>query len=203
MKPFTSLTSVAIPLNRVNVDTDAIIPKQFLKSIERTGFGQHLFSEWRYLGGDQKKPNPDFILNEPVYQGAQVLVAGDNFGCGSSREHAPWALDDYGFRCVISSGFADIFYNNSIKNGLLPAVISPEELSQLMSELEANPGMQIKVDLKEKVISTEKGFTCHFNIGEDARYSLLNGLDDIGRTMKHEAEISRFEEQRKAAQPWL
>lgn len=203
MEPFKTLTAVAVPLNRVNVDTDAIIPKVFLKSIERTGFGKHLFNEWRFIGGDKNQPNPEFILNTPEYQGAGVLVGGDNFGCGSSREHAPWALTDYGFRCVISSSFADIFYSNSIKNGLLPAVVTPKDLEELHKALEANPGMEIRVDLKEKVISTEKGFSCGFQIGDDAQYSLLNGLDDIGRTLQHTKEIDDYEARMKASRPWL
>jgi len=203
MEPFTSLTAVAVPLNRVNVDTDQIIPKQFLKSILKTGYGVHLFNDWRYVDGDKSKPNPDFILNHDVYKGAQVLVAGDNFGCGSSREHAPWALLDYGIRCVISSSTADIFYNNSLKNGLLPAVVSPEDLDKLMAELEANPGIEVRVDLREQAISTSSGLSLRFQIGEDAKYSLLNGLDDIGRTLQHSADIEAFEEKRKQAMPWL
>lgn len=203
MEPFSSITSIAIPLNRVNVDTDQIIPKQFLKSIEKTGFGKYLFNDWRYLEGDENRPNPDFILNRPEYKDAQVLVAGDNFGCGSSREHAPWSLHDYGFRCVISSSFADIFYNNSIKNGLLPAIVTPTDLEKLMAELEANPGAELRVDLREQVIASPSGLSIAFTIGEDPRHSLLNGLDDIERTLKHEAEITEFEEKRKQTSPWL
>jgi 3-isopropylmalate/(R)-2-methylmalate dehydratase small subunit len=203
MDPFTTVTGIAVPLNRVNVDTDQIIPKQFLKSIEKTGFGQHLFNDWRFAGGDKSRPNPDFILNRPEYQGARVLVAGDNFGCGSSREHAPWALGDYGFRCVISSSFADIFYNNSTKNGLLPAIVTPAELEALMAELEANPGEEVRVDLKEQVIATPKGLSLRFQVGEDVKHSLLNGLDDIGRTLQHLSEIEALEERHKKDMPWL
>lgn len=203
MDAFTSVTAVAVPMNRVNVDTDQIIPKQFLKSILKTGYGIHLFNDWRYVDGDKSKLDPDFILNQDIYQGAQVLVAGDNFGCGSSREHAPWSLTDYGFRCVISSSFADIFNNNSIKNGLVPAKVSPEDLEKLMAELEANPGLEVRVDLREQAISTSSGLAMSFEIGEDARYSLLNGLDDIGRTLKHSADIDAFEEKQKQAMPWL
>jgi 3-isopropylmalate/(R)-2-methylmalate dehydratase small subunit len=201
MQPFTTVTGVAVPLNRVNVDTDQIIPKQFLKSIEKSGFGKHLFNDWRFIEGDKARPNPDFILNKPEYQGAQVLVAGDNFGCGSSREHAPWSLADYGFRCVICSSFADIFYSNSIKNGLLPAIVSPEDLARLMAELEAQPGEQLRVDLREQVIATPGGLSVRFEIGEDAKHSLLNGLDDVGRTLQHLSEIEAFEAKRKA--DWL
>lgn len=203
MQPFTSVTAVAVPLNRVNVDTDQIIPKQFLKSIEKTGFGDYLFNDWRYQDGDQERPDASFILNQPEYKSAQILVAGDNFGCGSSREHAPWALRDYGFRAVISSSFADIFYSNSTKNGLLPAIVSPAELDKLMAELEANPGIEIKVDLREQVIATPGGLSIGFEIGEDVRNSLLNGLDDIARTLQHEGEITAFEEKRKSLMPWL
>jgi len=203
MQPFTTVTAVAVPMNRVNVDTDQIIPKQFLKSIEKSGFGKHLFNDWRFAGGDKSKPNPDFILNKPEYQGAKVLVAGDNFGCGSSREHAPWSLSDYGFRCVISSSFADIFYNNSIKNGLLPAIVTPEDLAQLMAELEANPGEELRVDLREQVIATPGGLSVRFEIGEDAKHSLLEGLDDIGRTLQHIGEIEAFEAKRKQEMPWM
>ena len=203
MQPFTTVTGVAVPLNRVNVDTDQIIPKQFLKSIEKSGFGEHLFNDWRYVGGDKSRPNPDFILNRPEYKGATVLVAGDNFGCGSSREHAPWSLTDYGIRCVISSSFADIFYNNSTKNGLLPAIVSPEDLAKLMAELEAKPGEQIRVDLREQVIATPGGLSIRFQVGEDVKHALLNGLDDIGRTLQHVKEIEAFEARRKRAMPWL
>ena len=203
MEPFTTVTAVAVPLNRVNVDTDQIIPKQFLKSIERSGFGKHLFNDWRFVGGDKSKPIPDFILNRAEYQGAKILVAGDNFGCGSSREHAPWSLTDYGFRCVISSSFADIFYNNSIKNGLLPAVVEPEELEKLMAELEGNPGVQLRVDLKEQAISAPGGLSVRFEIGEDAKHTLLHALDDISRTLEHLGEIDAFEAKRKQTMPWL
>ena len=203
MDPFTTVTAVAVPLNRVNVDTDQIIPKQFLKSIVKTGFGKNLFNDWRFLDGDPGRPDPAFILNKPEYQGATILVAGDNFGCGSSREHAPWALTDYGIRCVISSSFADIFYSNSTKNGLLPAIVSPEDLAKLMAELEANPGLDVRVDLREQAISTSSGLAFTFEIGADARHSLLEGLDDIGRTLHHEAEIDAFEAKRKQETPWL
>ena len=203
MQAFTTVTGVAVPMNRVNVDTDQIIPKQFLKSIEKSGFGKHLFNDWRYVGGDKSKPNADFILNKPEYKGATVLVAGDNFGCGSSREHAPWSLTDYGFRCVISSSFADIFYNNSTKNGLLPAIVSPEDLAKLMAELEANPGEEVRVDLREQVIATAKGLSIHFQVGEDVKHALLEGLDDVGRTLQHVKEIEAFEAKRKADMPWL
>lgn len=203
MEPFTTMTAVAVPMNRVNVDTDQIIPKQFLKSIEKSGFGKNLFNDWRYLDGDPSRPDPDFILNKPEYRGAGILVAGDNFGCGSSREHAPWSLTDYGIRCIISSSFADIFYNNSTKNGLLPAIVTPADLEKLMAELEANPGMEVRVDLREQAISTSSGLAFTFEIGEDARHSLLEGLDDIQRTLQHEAEIDAFEARRKQETPWL
>jgi 3-isopropylmalate/(R)-2-methylmalate dehydratase small subunit len=203
MQAFTTVTGVAVPLNRVNVDTDQIIPKQFLKSIAKSGFGKHLFNDWRFVGGDEAKPNPDFILNKAAYKGATVLVAGDNFGCGSSREHAPWSLTDYGFRCVISSSFADIFYNNSIKNGLLPAIVKPADLAKLMAELEAKPGEELRVDLREQVIATPGGLSVRFEIGEDNKKSLLEGLDDIGRTLQHIKEIEAFEAKRKQSMPWL
>ena len=203
MEPFKTLTAVAVPMNRVNVDTDAIIPKQFLKSIERTGFGKHLFHSWRYLDEAGTRPNPDFILNRLEYKGAGILVTGDNFGCGSSREHAPWALTDHGIRCVISSSFADIFYNNSIKNGLLPAVVAPAELESLLKELEAHPGTSVRVDLKEQVISTERGQSLRFTISEDNKHSLLHGLDDIGRTLQHLPEIESYEVRRSKERPWL
>ncbi|MDH4246694.1 MAG: 3-isopropylmalate dehydratase small subunit [Deltaproteobacteria bacterium] len=202
MEPFKTLTAVAVPLNRVNVDTDAIIPKQFLKSIERTGFGKHLFHSWRYLDEAGTQSNPDFILNRPSYRGAGILVTGDNFGCGSSREHAPWALTDYGIRCVISSSFADIFFNNSIKNGLLPAVVNPADLEALLKELEAHPGQALRVDLKEQVISTEQGLSLRFAINADNKHSLLNGLDDIGRTLQHLPEIEAYEARHRKDPSW-
>ncbi|MDH5751381.1 MAG: 3-isopropylmalate dehydratase small subunit [Deltaproteobacteria bacterium] len=203
MEPFTTLTARAALLERVNIDTDAIIPKQFLKSIERTGFGKHLFNDWRFINGDGRTPNPDFPLNREENQGVRILVAGDNFGCGSSREHAPWALTDFGLRCIISTSFADIFYNNSIKNGLLPAVVSAEDLTALMKLLRDQPGLTLRVDLQEQAISSEDGFFARFSISEDSKHRLLNGLDDIGRTLQHLEEIEAFEKRRSAGLPWL
>ena len=203
MEPFTHLTSKAAPLDRVNVDTDAIIPKQFLKSIERTGFGKHLFNDWRFIDSDKNRPNPEFVLNKPEYSGAEALVARENFGCGSSREHAPWALLDYGIRCVIAPSFADIFYNNSLKNGLLPAIATADDVDALLKTLQAHPETEVRIDLKEQIVSTSRGESFSFEIAEDAKDSLLNGLDDIGRTLNHEQEISSFESQRKQALPWL
>jgi len=203
MKPFTSLTGIAAPLDRVNVDTDQIIPKQHLKSISRIGFGQFLFAGWRYVDGDVNRPNPDFVLNQPRFKGAQVLVARENFGCGSSREHAPWSLDDFGIRCVIAPSFADIFYNNSLKNGVLPAIVSDEDVSGLFAQIEQYPDLQVRVDLKEQAIGTNHGLTLRFQIGQDAKHRLLNGIDDIGQTLLHDKEITAFEQRRRQQQPWL
>ena len=197
------ITGTAVPLNRSDVDTDQIIPAHWLKRVERTGFGKHLFHAWRFVDEAGTQPNPEFILNQAPYQGAGILVAGDNFGCGSSREHAPWALTDYGIRCVISTSFADIFYNNSIKNGLLPAVVEAPDLEALMAQLEANPGLNVRVDLKEQVISTEKGLSIPFRVSADNKHSLLNGLDDIGRTLTHLGDIEAYEARRKKERPWL
>jgi 3-isopropylmalate/(R)-2-methylmalate dehydratase small subunit len=203
MDPFTSLTGAAAPLDRINVDTDQITPKQYLKSIGRTGFGKFLFADWRYQDGDLKRPRPDFVLNQPRYRDAKILVTRDNFGCGSSREHAAWALTDFGIRCVIASSFGDIFYNNSLKNGLLPAIVEDSEAERLIREIESHPGLQVKVDLREQVISTDSGFSVRFRVSPEAKRKLLEGLDDISQTLLHEREITDFEQRRKRAQPWL
>jgi len=193
MKPFTVHRGRVAPLDRVNVDTDQIIPKQFLKRIEKTGFGQFLFYDWRF-GGDGKK-NPDFVLHEPRYDGASILVAGKNFGCGSSREHAVWALADFGFRAVISSSFADIFANNSTKNGFLTVRLCEEEVAELMRRANDIDGYQITVDLEKCEVRDDQGFRARFSIDEFVRLCLLNGLDDIGLTLQHEAEIQHYEAQ--------
>lgn len=210
MKAFTKITAIAAPLDRSNVDTDAIIPKQFLKSIKRSGFGPNAFDEWRYLDhgepgmDNSKRPlNPDFSLNQPRYQGAQILLTRKNFGCGSSREHAPWALDDYGFRAVIAPSFADIFFNNCYKNGLLPIVLTEEQVDQLFKEVEANEGYQLSIDLAEQTLTTPSGETFKFDITEHRKHCLLNGLDEIGLTLQHADEIRDFEEKRRQSQPWL
>ena len=210
MKSFTQLTALVAPLDRVNVDTDAIIPKQFLKSIKRSGFGPNAFDEWRYLDhgepgmDNSKRPlNPDFSLNQPRYQGAQILLTRKNFGCGSSREHAPWALDDYGFRAVIAPSFADIFFNNCYKNGLLPIVLTEEQVDQLFKEVEANEGYQLSIDLAEQALTTPSGETFTFDITEHRKHCLLNGLDEIGLTLQHADEIHAFEEKRRQSQSWL
>ncbi len=210
MKAFTKITAIVAPLDRSNVDTDAIIPKQFLKSIKRSGFGPNAFDEWRYLDhgepgmDNSKRPlNLDFSLNQPRYQGAQILLTRKNFGCGSSREHAPWALDDYGFRAVIAPSFADIFFNNCYKNGLLPIVLTEEQVDQLFKEVEANEGYQLSIDLAEQTLTTPSGETFKFDITEHRKHCLLNGLDEIGLTLQHADEIRDFEEKRRQSQPWL
>ena len=210
MKAFTKITAIVAPLDRSNVDTDAIIPKQFLKSIKRSGFGPNAFDEWRYLDhgepgmDNSKRPlNPDFSLNQPRYQGAQILLTRKNFGCGSSREHAPWALDDYGFRAVIAPSFADIFFNNCYKNGLLPIVLTEEQVDQLFKEVETNEGYQLSIDLAEQTLTTPNGETFKFDITEHRKHCLLNGLDEIGLTLQHADEIHDFEEKRRQSQPWL
>ncbi len=210
MEKFVTLKGLVAPLDRPNVDTDAIIPKQFLKSIKRSGFGPNLFDEWRYL--DRGEPgvdnhhrplNPDFVLNQARYQGAQVLLARDNFGCGSSREHAPWALEDYGFRCIIAPSFADIFYNNCFKNGILPIVLAATVVDQLFAETAATEGYALEVDLPRQVVTTPGGDTFPFEVDEFRKHCLLNGLDDIGLTLQHVDEIKAFEEKHRAASPWL
>jgi 3-isopropylmalate/(R)-2-methylmalate dehydratase small subunit len=210
VEKFTTLQGRVAPLDRANVDTDAIIPKQFLKSIKRTGFGPNLFDEWRYLdhgepGQDcsNRPVNPDFVLNKPRYQGAQILLARENFGCGSSREHAPWALEDYGFRAIIAPGFADIFYNNCFKNGLLPIVLDAAIVDQLFKETEAAEGYSLTVDLAAQRVTTPSGQSFGFDVDEFRKYCLLNGLDDIGLTLQHVDEIKAYEERRKQEAPWL
>ncbi|WP_109480330.1 3-isopropylmalate dehydratase small subunit [Paraburkholderia sp. C35] len=211
MDKFTVHTGVVAPLDRENVDTDAIIPKQFLKSIKRTGFGPNAFDEWRYLdhgepGQDNsKRPlNPDFVLNQPRYQGASVLLARQNFGCGSSREHAPWALQQYGFRAIIAPSFADIFYNNCFKNGLLPIVLTEQQVDHLFNETFAFNGFQLTVDLEKQVVRTSDGSTEYpFEVAAFRKYCLLNGFDDIGLTLRHADKIRQYEAERIAKQPWL
>jgi len=197
MKSFTLHRGLVAPLDRVNVDTDQIIPKQFLKRIERTGFGQFLFYDWRFAADGKK--NSDFVLHQPRYQGASILVAGKNFGCGSSREHAVWALDDFGFRVVIASSFADIFTNNSAKNGLLTVRLSEEEVAQLMRRAKEIPDYQLTIDLRGCEVSDEHGFRAKFPMDEFTRHCLLNGLDDIGLTLQHESEISAYEAEHPVA----
>jgi len=210
MKKFEKFTGLVAPLDRANVDTDAIIPKQYLKSIKRTGFGPTLFDDWRYLdpgepGMDhsQRRINPEFVLNQARYHGAQILLARDNFGCGSSREHAPWALVDYGFRAIIAPSYADIFYNNSFKNGLLPIVLERDAVDQLFKECAATPGYQLTVDLVAQTVTSPTGTIFKFEIDAFRRHCLLNGLDDIGLTLQHVAEIKAYEERRRKEAPWL
>lgn len=210
MEKFIVHTGVVAPLDRENVDTDAIIPKQFLKSIKRTGFGPNAFDEWRYLdhgepGQDKsKRPlNPDFVLNQPRYQGASILLARKNFGCGSSREHAPWALQQYGFRALIAPSFADIFYNNCFKNGLLPIVLTEQQVDHLFNETHAFNGYQLTIDLNDQVVRAPDGREYPFEVAAFRKYCLLNGFDDIGLTLRHADKIREFEAERLAKQPWL
>ncbi|MDH4133383.1 MAG: 3-isopropylmalate dehydratase small subunit [Gammaproteobacteria bacterium] len=210
MKKFERITGLAAPLDRANVDTDAIIPKQYLKSIKRSGFGPTLFDDWRYLdpgepGMDHSKRriNPDFVMNQPRYKGTQVLLARDNFGCGSSREHAPWALDDYGIRAIVAPSYADIFFNNSFKNGLLPIVLDRAIVDKLFKECERTPGYKLTVDLAEQTVATPGGESFRFEIDAFRKHCLLNGLDDIGLTLQHVAEIKAYEERRRREAPWL
>ena len=201
MEKFTTLEGVAAPLKIINVDTDMIIPKQYLKTIKRTGLGKGLFSEQRYK--DDGSENPDFILNKPAYRNSKVLVAGDNFGCGSSREHAPWALLDFGIRCVISTSFGDIFYNNCFKNGILPIKVSPEDLKKLMDDAERGANATISVDLEAQTIKGPDGGSIHFDIDPARKHVLLEGLDDIAATMKEGPEISAYEQKVNAQRPWI
>ena len=211
MEKFTVHTGLVAPLDRSNVDTDAIIPKQFLKSIYRTGYGPNAFDEWRYLDrgepgmDNSKRPlNPDFVLNQPRYQGASILIARRNFGCGSSREHAPWALLQYGFRCVIAPSFADIFHSNSLKNGLVLVQLPEPVLDRLFSDCFAQPGYRLTVDLGSQLVTEPSGESTHFDISEFRRWAIMNGLDDIGITLSRKSEkIRAFEERRLAEKPWL
>ncbi|RYE40012.1 MAG: 3-isopropylmalate dehydratase small subunit [Hyphomicrobiales bacterium] len=215
MQKFTIHTGLVAPMDRENVDTDAIIPKQFLKSIKKTGFGVNLFDEWRYLdhgepGQDptSRKPNPEFVLNQPRYAGASVLIARKNFGCGSSREHAPWALDQYGFRAILAPSFADIFFNNCFKNGLLPIVLPEATIARLFDEVAAFPGYQLTIDLERQVIVRRNrdeavGEEIPFEVNAFRKYCLINGFDDIGLTLRQSDKIKAFEAQRLATKPWL
>ena len=210
MQKFTEHTGLVAPMDRENVDTDAIIPKQFLKSIRKNGFGQHLFDAWRYLdegyyGKDpaSRKPNPDFVLNQPRYKSASVLLARKNFGCGSSREHAPWALDQYGFRAIVAPSYADIFFNNCFKNGILPIVLPTSQVAQLFDEVFAFPGYALTMDLPRQVVVKPDGTELPFEVQAFRKYCLLNGFDDIGLTLLQSDKIKAFEAERLATKPWL
>ncbi|MEY3861805.1 MAG: hypothetical protein RIR60_171 [Pseudomonadota bacterium] len=210
MQAFTQLNGLVAPLDRANVDTDAIIPKQFLKSIKRSGFGVNAFDEWRYLdhgepGMDNSKRqiNPDFVLNQDRYQGASILLTRENFGCGSSREHAPWALEDYGFKVIIASSYADIFYNNCFKNGMLPIVLTADIVDTLFKQVAVTPNYKLQVDLAAQTVSTPSGEAFSFSVDAFRKHCLLNGLDDIGLTMQHQDKIKAFEARHQQAQPWL
>jgi 3-isopropylmalate/(R)-2-methylmalate dehydratase small subunit len=210
MQAFTKVKGIVAPIDRSNVDTDAIIPKQYLKSIQRTGFGPTLFDEWRYLdpgepGMDHSKRrlNPEFVLNQPRYQNVQILLGRDNFGCGSSREHAVWALTDYGIRAVIAPSFADIFFNNSFKNGLLPVILPADIVDRLFKEVEATEGYALAVDLEAKTVTLPNGEAVGFEIDDFRRYRLLNGLDDIGLTLQYTDDIKAYEQRRRESAPWL
>ena len=210
MQKFTLHKGLVAPMDRANVDTDAIIPKQFLKSIKKTGFGPNLFDEWRYLDKgepgvpeSQRKPNPDFVLNQPRFKGASILLARKNFGCGSSREHAPWAIDQYGFRAILAPSFADIFFNNCFKNGLLPIVLPEPVIDGLFNEVAAFPGFELTIDLEQQVIVKPQGETIPFDVNAFRKYCLLNGFDDIGLTLRHADKIRAYEAERLATKPWL
>ena len=210
MREFRTLDGLAVPLMRSNVDTDAIIPKQFLKSIKRSGFGVNLFDEWRYLdaghpGQDpaERRPDPAFVLNEPRYAGAEILIAGENFACGSSREHAVWALDDYGFRAVVAPGFADIFHNNAFKSGLLPIALDADVVEGLAAECEADPGYRLKVDLEAQTVTTPSGEVHRFEVDEFRKHCLLNGFDDIELTLQQRNRTEEYEDRRRQSAPWL
>src|SRR6266480_2103978 len=202
MEPFTTLTGVVMPLDRINVNTDEITPARFLKTIKRNGFAHALFANWRYLG-DSMEPDPDFVLNQPRYQGATILVADDNFGCGSSREHAPWAIREYGFRCLIAPSFADIFYNNCFNNGILPVTLDEATVRELFTEVEATEGYTLTVDLAEQTVTTPNQRVLHFEIDAFRKNALLQGLDNIGWTLSHKDEIVAYEARRKEEAPWV
>ncbi len=210
MKKFTDCDGLAVPLDRSNVDTDAIIPKQFLKSIKRSGFGQNLFDEWRFLDIGEpgkenlhRKLNPDFVLNFPRYQGARILVTRDNFGCGSSREHAPWALQDYGFEVIIAPSFADIFFNNCFKIGLLPIVLDSKVVEKLIAQIQATEGYRLAINLEAQTVTTPTKECYHFDVDSFRKHCLINGLDEIGLTLQHTDKIKLFEQKRQSEQPWL
>ena len=210
MQAFTQHTGIVAPLDRPNVDTDAIIPKQFLKSIKRSGFGPNAFDDWRYLdeGGpdidnDSRRVNPDFVLNQSPFDRSSILLARENFGCGSSREHAVWALDDFGFRAVIAPSFADIFFNNSFKNGLLPIALDTEVVDELFKRIADKPGLEVSIDLEAQTVSCEGEKIADFEIDEFRKHCMLNGLDDIGLTLQHADQIRAYEQQRKQNAPWL
>jgi 3-isopropylmalate/(R)-2-methylmalate dehydratase small subunit len=210
MKAFTQLNGLVCPIDRANIDTDAIIPKQFLKSIKRSGFGPYLFDEWRYTNHGEpgmdcstRPLNKDFVLNQPRYQGAQVMIARENFGCGSSREHAPWAIEDYGFRVIIAASFADIFFNNCYKNGMLPIVASYAMMDKLFAECQANEGYKLNVDLPSQTVTLPSGESFGFEVNATSKHNLLNGLDEIGLTLIHADKIKVFEAKHQASQPWL
>ena len=210
MQKFTIHKGLVAPMDRANVDTDAIIPKQFLKSIKKTGFGPNLFDEWRYLDKgepgvpeSQRKPNPDFVLNQPRYKGASILLARKNFGCGSSREHAPWAIDQYGFRAILAPSFADIFFNNCFKNGLLPIVLPESVIDGLFNEVAAFPGFELTIDLERQRVVKAQGEEIPFEVNAFRKYCLVNGFDDIGLTLRHADKIRAYEAERLAKMPWL
>ncbi|HLZ59892.1 MAG TPA: 3-isopropylmalate dehydratase small subunit [Ktedonosporobacter sp.] len=203
MEPFTLHSGLVAPLDRTNINTDEITPARFLKSIKRTGFAQALFANWRYLGGNIGQDDPAFVLNQPRYQGASVLLTGDNFGCGSSREHAPWAIREYGFRCIIAPSFADIFYNNCFNNSILPITFDEPTVEQLFQEVEATPGYSLSVDLAAQTITTPSGRALSFEIDQFRKNALLKGLDNIGWTLSHNDEITSYENRRKQEAPWL
>ncbi|MCX7174261.1 MAG: 3-isopropylmalate dehydratase small subunit [Proteobacteria bacterium] len=210
MQKFNRLEGLVAPLDRANVDTDAIIPKQFLKSIKRSGFGPNLFDEWRYMdhgepGMDNlRRPlNPNFVLNQPRYQGASILLTRDNFGCGSSREHAPWALEDFGIHALIGTSFADIFYNNCFKNGVLPIRLPKAQVDELFAQAQATPGYRLGIDLDTQTVKRPDGLALRFEVDQFRKYCLLNGFDDIGLTLRHADKIREFETKRRIEQPWL
>jgi 3-isopropylmalate/(R)-2-methylmalate dehydratase small subunit len=203
MEPFTTLTGLVAPLDRTNVNTDEITPARFLKTIRRTGFEKALFANWRFTDPQSTQINPSFVLNQPRYQGATILLAEDNFGCGSSREHSPWALLEYGFRCLIAPSFADIFYNNCFNNALLPVTLDHATVRELFAEVEATEGYQLNVDLAKQAITTPTGRVLHFKIDSFRKEALLQGLDNIGWTLSHEDEIRAYEERRKQEAPWI
>ena len=203
MDPFTKVTGLVAPLDRVNVNTDEITPARFLKTIRSTGFDFTLFANWRYLDPGAKMPNPDFVLNQPRYKGATILLAEDNFGCGSSREHAPWAIRDYGFRCLIAPSFADIFYNNCFNNGILPITLEHPVIRELFAEAEANEGYTLQVDLAAQTVTTLAGRVLRFEIDQFRKNALLQGLDNIGWTLSHSDEIAAYEQRRKQEVPWV